>query len=182
MNKNEFVINGTINERTFGDAVNFASEVVNLGLKNIIVFINSTGGSVNNGLTIYDLFKSLPCNITTVALGNCFSIATVIFSLGEKRFIGKNTKFLIHSCSYRAVENSEANAYELKNIINSMEDDNSTIINCYLSAKNFIMPKKHLEEIFASGKDVRYTLQELLLYGFATAPLEDLKEVFNVKN
>lgn len=93
MNKNEFVINGTINERTFGDAVNFASEVVNLGLKNIIVFINSTGGSVNNGLAIYDLFKSLPCNITTVAMGNCFSIATVIFSLGEKITVAKILNF-----------------------------------------------------------------------------------------
>lgn len=177
MNKKVFVINGPVNGKTFEDAVNFVSEVVDFECKDILICINSIGGSLNHGLAIYDLFKALPYNITTVALGSCCSIATVLFSLGDKRFIGKNTKFLIHSCIYRNPENSEIKAYDLQQFMSEMKENNSKLINCYLSSKGFMLKRTQLEEFFDEKEDKIYTPDEAVKYGFATNIFEDIKDI-----
>lgn len=52
--------------------------------KPITLYINSPGGSVNAGLSIYDTFKFVSCPIETTCMGLAASMGAVLLSSGDK--------------------------------------------------------------------------------------------------
>ena len=66
--------------------------------KPITLFVNSPGGSVNDGFAIYDTIRFIRPNVHIVCSGLCASIATVILVATDKEFRTSlpNTRFLIH--------------------------------------------------------------------------------------
>jgi ATP-dependent Clp protease protease subunit len=66
--------------------------------KEIMIYINSPGGSVNAGLAIYDTMQYVGCPISTICLGQAASMAAVLLAAGTKgrRFALPNSRVLIH--------------------------------------------------------------------------------------
>ena len=64
----------------------------------IKLYINSPGGSVYDGMAIYDTIKHLGCDVQTIAVGMAASMASLILSGGTKgkRFSLPNSLILIH--------------------------------------------------------------------------------------
>jgi len=52
--------------------------------KDINVYINSPGGSISAGLAIYDTMQLVRCDIATICVGMCASMATVLLAAGTK--------------------------------------------------------------------------------------------------
>ncbi len=50
----------------------------------ILMYINSPGGSVSAGLAILDTMNYVHCEISTICMGMCASMAAVILSAGAK--------------------------------------------------------------------------------------------------
>jgi ATP-dependent Clp protease protease subunit len=50
----------------------------------IMLYINSSGGTVNAGLAIYDTMQYLHCPVATVCFGQAASIAAVLVAAGHK--------------------------------------------------------------------------------------------------
>lgn len=80
----------------------------------IWLILNSPGGLVHNGLSIYDAIKSVVAEGRTVNIaghGLVASMATVILQAGTRRYSFPNTQFLIHQVSetimYKREEVSE---------------------------------------------------------------------------
>jgi len=92
----------------------------------INVHIHSGGGSVYDGLAIYNYFKNLEQEVNTVSNGLVASIASIIFLAGKNRTINNTDNFLIHlpmSGAQGNAEDLEKTAKELRNI----EDKLATI-------------------------------------------------------
>lgn len=66
--------------------------------KDIQLYINSPGGSVTDGMAIYDTMRFLSCDIKTYCMGQAASMATVLLSAGTpgKRFALPNSRMMIH--------------------------------------------------------------------------------------
>lgn len=66
--------------------------------KDIQFYINSPGGSVTAGFAIYDTMQYLKCDVSTICIGECASMAAVLLSSGTKgkRFVLPNSMVLIH--------------------------------------------------------------------------------------
>ena len=64
----------------------------------IILYIQSPGGSVHAGLSIYDTIKALPCDVVTVACSMTASMAVLLAAAGTKgkRYVQPNAEVLIH--------------------------------------------------------------------------------------
>lgn len=65
----------------------------------IIIYIQSPGGSVSAGFSIYDTTKSLHCDIVTVCCGMTASMGAFLFTAcgtKGKRYIQPNAEILIH--------------------------------------------------------------------------------------
>ncbi len=66
--------------------------------KDINLYINSPGGSVTAGLAIYDTMQYIRCDVSTICIGQCASMAAVLLASGAagKRFALPNSRILIH--------------------------------------------------------------------------------------
>src|SRR5688572_30401362 len=66
--------------------------------KEIMLYVNSPGGSVTAGLAIYDTMQYVRCPVSTICLGQAASMGAVLLSAGAKgrRFALPNSRILIH--------------------------------------------------------------------------------------
>jgi ATP-dependent Clp protease, protease subunit len=66
--------------------------------KDINLYINSPGGLVTAGLAIYDTMQYIKCDVATICIGQCASMAAVLLAGGAagKRFALPNSRVLIH--------------------------------------------------------------------------------------
>ena len=69
--------------------------------KDIHLYINSPGGSVTAGLSIYDTMQFIRPNVSTMCIGQAASMGAFLLSGGEKgkRFILPNARTMIHQPS-----------------------------------------------------------------------------------
>ena len=64
----------------------------------ISLYLNSPGGEVNSGFSIYDTIRFIESEVTVITAGLCASIATIINIAvpKERRLTMPNARFLIH--------------------------------------------------------------------------------------
>ena len=66
--------------------------------KDISLYINSPGGSVTDGMAIYDTMNFLQCDIVTYCVGQAASMATLLLAAGTKgkRYALPNSRVMMH--------------------------------------------------------------------------------------
>ncbi len=66
--------------------------------KPINFYINSPGGSVTAGMSIYDTMQFIKCPVHTIVLGQAASMGSLLATAGEKghRYILPNARHMIH--------------------------------------------------------------------------------------
>lgn len=66
--------------------------------KDICLYINSPGGSVSDGLAIYDTMQYIKCDVSTICIGMAASMGAFLLSSGAKgkRIALPNSEIMIH--------------------------------------------------------------------------------------
>lgn len=69
--------------------------------KDISLYINSPGGSVTDGLAIYDTMNYIKCDVSTICIGLAASMGAFLLSAGAKgkRYALPNSDIMIHQPS-----------------------------------------------------------------------------------
>ena len=62
----------------------------------ITMYINSPGGEVNSGLALYDIMQAIKAPIRTVCVGMAASMASILFTAGDRREILPHAAVMIH--------------------------------------------------------------------------------------
>ena len=130
--------------------------------KDISLYINSPGGSVTDGLAIYDTMQYIKCDVSTICVGMAASMGAFLLSSGAKgkRIALPNSSILIHQ--------PLIGGHGLTGQTTDIE----------IAAKNLVQTKERLNRILAEncGKTVEdlardtdrdnwLTAQEALEYG-----------------
>lgn len=68
--------------------------------KNITLFINTPGGSVEDGMAIYDCIRSCRSHVTGIVLGRAHSMGSIILQACDWRVMGAHASLLIHRGSW----------------------------------------------------------------------------------
>ena len=113
--------------------------------KDIQMYINSPGGSVVDGLAIYDTMQYIKCDVSTIAMGLAASMGAVLLAGGTngKRFALPNAEIMIH----QPLGGFQGQASDIE-----------------IHAKNIIETKKKLTELLAkstNGKTDFKTMEKL---------------------
>lgn len=66
--------------------------------KDISLYINSPGGSVTDGMAIYDTMNFIKCDVSTICVGMAASMGAFLLSAGTKgkRYALPNSEIMIH--------------------------------------------------------------------------------------
>lgn len=111
-------------------------------VEQINIYINSYGGSVKEGLGIYNQLKRHPAKKTVYVDGFACSIASVIAMVGDRVVMGANTLMMIHHASMMVMGNAAA----LRQAANDVETIDGASCSSYLArAGDKITPEKLTE-------------------------------------
>lgn len=147
-------------------------DIINNSDKDLIIKINSDGGSVRQGLDIYTALKNHPKNVTTEIIGHAYSIATIIFLGGKKRIVGKESvqPYMIHAPFIPEYTLAESyTGEELQEKVKMLKDAETQLINIY---KLFLTDKTENEISDILKAETYYSADEMLANGFATELIE----------
>ena len=66
--------------------------------KDIMLYINSPGGSISDGMAIYDTMQYIKCDVSTICMGMAASMGAFLLAGGAKgkRFALPNAEIMIH--------------------------------------------------------------------------------------
>lgn len=66
--------------------------------KEIFLYINSPGGSITDGMAIYDTINYIKCPVSTICIGLAASMGAVLLACGTKgkRYATPNAEIMIH--------------------------------------------------------------------------------------
>ena len=97
--KRTIYLTGEINDTTALNIITQLRYLSDRSESGVSLIINSPGGSVPAGLAILDCCQSIPCEITTVAIGCAYSMAAVLLACCGKRsqrYATANCSVMIH--------------------------------------------------------------------------------------
>jgi len=107
----------------------FQKELAGIKAGQIDLHINSPGGLVFDGITIYNLIKQHPANVTTYIDGLAASIASVIALAGDKVVMAENALFMVHQ-PFGMVA---GNATDMRDFADKLDKVGGAISQTYLS-------------------------------------------------
>lgn len=101
--------------------------------EDILLYINSPGGSITSGMAIYDTINLVKCDVSTTCIGIAASMGAFLLSSGKKgkRYILPNAEVMIHQplggASGQATEIKIAaeRILKLKDKLNKILSDNT---------------------------------------------------------
>ena len=66
--------------------------------KEIVLYINSPGGSASDGMAVYDAMQAIGAPVSTICMGMAASMGSVLLAAGEKnrRFAWPHARIMIH--------------------------------------------------------------------------------------
>lgn len=132
----------------------------------IEVNIMSPGGSVIEGLAIYDTMRALNKKIITRAMGQAASIASIIFMAGDEREVADNAELMVHN----AWTGIAGNKNELSEVIDRLDTIDQKLVNIYASRTN--LNEDQVKELL--DKETFMSADEALEMGFATSKADSL--------
>lgn len=137
------IINGEINNDIANSIVAQLLFLDSQSNDDISIYINSPGGSVVDGLAIYDTMNFIKSNVSTIGIGMCASMGAFLLSSGTKgkRYILPNCEVMIH----QPLGGAKGQATEIK-----------------IAAEHILKTKDKLNKILSlnTGKDIKTIEQD----------------------
>lgn len=133
----------------------------------IDIYINSSGGSVFDGIAMYNVLKRHKAYKRVFIDGFACSIASVIAMAGNKIVMPKTSMMMIHNPWTIAMGNSD----ELRKVADDLDKMGETIKNAYLEKTN--LDEKKLTKLMDNESFL--SAEECFEYGFCTL-IEDATE------
>jgi len=163
------IINGEINNNLANSVVAQLLYLDSLNNEDISIYINSPGGSVTDGMAIYDTMNFINSDVSTIGIGICASMAAFLLSSGKKgkRYLLPNSEVMIH----QPLGGAQGQATEIK-----------------IAAEHILKTKDKINKILSinTGKDLDIIEKDTDRDNFmdANAALEYgiIDEIINKKN
>ena len=127
--------------------------------KPIKLIINSFGGSVYDGLALYDAIRNAKSEVYTYGYGKIMSMAVSILIAGDKRFISKSSTVMVHEISDFVVGQLQ----ELKRAVKEAERLESLMLDFFVE-RTSNKDRKYWESL---KNDTYFTAEEAVKLGIA---------------
>jgi ATP-dependent Clp protease protease subunit len=145
----------------------------------ITFYINSPGGLVTAGLSIYDTMQFIKCDVSTVVMGQACSMGSFLANAGAsgKRYVLPNSRTMIHRVS-SGTPGTKGSVHvqelEMEDVIRSFEESkniNRKLTELYVKHNS---AGKTYDEMFETMKfDTFLSAEEAVQWGLADEVIEN---------
>lgn len=147
-------------------AAEFVRKLSELDVDDLTVRINSYGGSVSDGLAIYNALRRHPARVTTSVEGVAASIASLIAMAGDSVEIAENALLMVHAPWGATMGNAAA----MRDYADMLDTWAQAMATSYAAKTQ--RPHAEMLALLTDGTDHWYTAQEAQAEGFADAIIE----------
>ncbi len=144
-------------------AAQFVKDLAAITASTIVLRINSAGGSVPDGLAIYNALKRHAATIDVHIDGWALSIASLIAMAGDTVTMAENALFMVHAPWMSAYGNAAA----LREAADVLDKFAAAMATSYAAKSG--KPEAEILALLSDGEDHWYTAQEALEAGFIDA-------------
>ncbi len=166
LNDGIIYITGEINQESL---IHFTEELLyvqqNPSIFNIYIIISSIGGSVTSGLSMIDQMLQSTKPISTLCLSEAYSMAAILLSAGQKRYILPHAKVMIHE---PLIERTGGSATSISKTATSILATKEELVRLLCQFTH--QPKEIIEENISF--DNMMTAQEAVSFGLCDEILE----------
>ena len=158
------------------DSKSFIEEIKEISTEEILLRINSPGGSVIDGLAIHDAIKRMPQKVTAKIEGLAASIASIIALAADEVTMSQNSLFMIHN----VWGGETGGAKDMRKAADLMDKMSDRLVNIYVSKTG----KDESEIRNWMDEETWFTADEALEAGFINSIEEPiaLAAKFDVSN
>jgi ATP-dependent protease ClpP protease subunit len=144
-----------------------------LDLLELALLTATPGGSVDEGIMLFNTLRALPIELTTHNIGNVDSIGNVVFLAGAKRITNPNATFMWHGVGF---DSSGPQRFELKNVRDMLDgiEAHTTRMAVTIAACT-TLTKEQIHELFlqASTKDAVFAKTYGIAHEISEARIPD---------
>ena len=134
--------------------------------KDIQFYINSPGGSVTDGMAIYDTMQFIKCDVSTICMGIAASMGAFLFAAGAKgkRLVLPNSEVMIH----QPLGGAQGQATEIKiaadHILKTRERINRILAENMGKPIEFVERETERDNFLTAEEAVEYGLADKIIY------------------
>ncbi len=168
-------------EKTGLAARDFSATLAALDVGEIELHINSRGGSVPDGIQIYNELRRHKARVTVVIDGQAASIASIVAMAGDEVVMPSNTTLWIHDpmafldiWGYSNADELRAAATKTLNLADDLDTTRDILVNTYLTRANDTLTRDELIAMMA--RETTITAEQAIAWGLADRIEEPLKQ------
>lgn len=133
----------------------------------ITMYINSPGGSVADGLALYDVMRGISCPIRTVCLGTATSMGALLFAAGNTRDILPHGRVMIHDPLIGQTGGSALQLHEISQSLMQTREQMGRLLAQFTG--------RTLEEIYEkTRRDSFFNAEEAVAFGLADRVIQTI--------
>jgi len=118
--------NAPVGPHTASPLMGAVAQFSNAGHDEIHLLLSTPGGTVADGITIYNFLRSLPARVVTYNMGSVNSLGNVIYQAGDKRISAPASSFMFHGVGFD-IANARMELKQLKERVEGIKNDQSMI-------------------------------------------------------
>ncbi len=147
-----------INPNTTESLIAIMSNCAALKVSEVYLMVSTPGGSVMNGINLYNVLRSMPFKLITHNVGNVDSIGNAIFLAGEKRYACPHSTFMFHGVGCDVTGGARLEEKFLRERLDSILSDQNRI--GAIIAQHTNLKGSEVAELFreAQTKDATYAV------------------------
>jgi ATP-dependent Clp protease protease subunit len=135
---------------------------ISIEMPHIQVLLSTYGGSVYDGLSLYDAIKGSKTEVDVTCFGKIMSMGIIIMLATKNRRAYRNTTFMIHEMSSISI----GKVADMEDELNETKRLNKILFDIIKNETE--ITKKKLDEIYEKKKDWFLTAEEALELGLIT--------------
>ncbi len=130
----------------------------------VTLYISSPGGSVSDGMAVYDYIRLMQAPVNTVCIGIAASMASILFMAGKERSMLPHARVMIHDPSYGGGSMAGQKPLELQDRVNELMSLRKMLADVIVERTG--MPRKRV--LALTKKDTYFSADRAVKEGIAT--------------
>jgi len=157
-----------VNPTTTEGLLDACAKIVAQGHTEIYLMLSTPGGSVMNGMNVYNVLRGLPVKLTTHNVGNVDSIGNVIFLAGEERVASPNATFMFHGVGFDITSQMRMEEKNARELLQGIQADHARMA-AIIEQRATFADQAEIRQLFleAQTKDAGYALGKGLIHRIA---------------
>jgi ATP-dependent Clp protease protease subunit len=148
-----------INPNTTESLLATMANCANQSAREVHLLISTPGGSVMNGMNLYNVLRSMPFELVTHNVGNVDSIGNAVFLSGARRYACPHSTFMFHGVGFDQIAGgARLDEKQLREFLGAVLSDQKRMASIIEERTN--LEAAQIEPLFleAQTKDATYAI------------------------